>query len=397
MLVDAPPRPPSQGQPTRDDPEALIEEARRRARRRRLRYAAAAAAFAAVVLAAFAFAGGGGSHSPQAPADAARPAQVSRQVAHANGLLAVLPQDPTDRDALAVVNPDGSGLRRLTDCPGRAGDCWFVWYGWSPDGKRLAFLAGHVGVAVTASNLFLYVVNADGSALQRLGRCGNCGGDDFSWSPDGRRIVLAADDGLRIVDVVTGAQRRLGSLGQNPAWSPDGSRIAYTSGNQVLMIARDGSGLQRTAAVGEAVQDVAWSPDGTRIAFDGVDKIYVVGADGSNLRLLRSGPPGSGPGTPSWSPDGSRIVFFDTPRGPGGYIASVWVMRPDGTDQQRLYESGCCVGQWSPPVWSPDGTKIAIAGDDTANILIVDTTGHREHTLTGRGPALAWQPLRAGG
>src|SRR5689334_24086262 len=35
-----------------------------------------------VVLAAFAFAGGGGSHSPQAPADAARPAQVSRQVAH---------------------------------------------------------------------------------------------------------------------------------------------------------------------------------------------------------------------------------------------------------------------------------------------------------------------------
>src|SRR5262249_10157341 len=157
---------------------------------------------------------------------------------------------------------DGSGFRRLTDCQGRAGDCYFVWYAWSPDGTQLAFLAGHVGGAVTASNLFLYVVNADGTAVRRLARCGNCGaygGDVFSWSRESRQIVLAADDGLRVVDVDSGAQRRLAPLGTSPAWSPDGSRIAYAWSNQLLTIKPDGSGLQRVAVVGGDVENAAWS------------------------------------------------------------------------------------------------------------------------------------------
>lgn len=396
MVVDAPPRPPSQEHRVRDEPEALIEEARRRTRRRRLRYVSAALTVVAVVVAGFAFTEGGGSHSPRAAEDPA-PSAPASQVAHANGVLAIVDQSPLDRNTLAVVNPDGSGFRRLTECPGGP-DCSFVWYEWSPDGKQLAFLAGNMGGAVSSSNLFLYVITADGTGLRRLARCGDCGwhgGPLLSWSPESRQIVLAADDGLRVVDVDIGAQRRLTRAGGKPAWSPDGSRIAYAWSNQLFTIKPDGSVQKRVAVAGPEIDDAAWSPDGTRIAFDAVDKIYVVDADGSHLRLLVSGPPGGGPGTPSWSPDGSRIVFFDTPHSHRGYTASVWVMRPDGTDRRRLYHSGCCVGQWSPPVWSPDGNAVAVGGDETNNILVVDTRGHHQHTLAGRGPALAWQPLPA--
>jgi hypothetical protein len=50
-------------------------------------------------------------------------------------------------------------------------------------------------------------------------------------------------------------------------------------------------------------------------------------------------------------------VFFNTPGEPGGYVAEVWTMNADGSDQQRLYRSGCCIGAWAAPIWSPDGRR----------------------------------------
>ncbi len=53
------------------------------------------------------------------------------------------------------------------------------------------------------------------------------------------------------------------------------------------------------------------------------------------------------------SPDGSRVAFLK-----GG--GDLWTMKPDGTDQKRLFQS------WNEPDydWSPDGRWIAYALDD---------------------------------
>jgi TolB protein len=386
MVVTTPPKPPETQEPN----ALVIKEACRRRRQRRLRYTAAALLVGAITLAAVVVGSGHG----RSAVHGTTAASASGRTRQGNGLIAVLSQDPLSRNTLGVVHADGSGWRRLTGCPRTSGDCYFVWYAWSPHGKRLAFLAGHLGGAVTATNLSLYVIDADGTARRRLAHCGVCadGGDEFSWSPDGNTIAYAAGDGLRVVNVDTGAERRLWSTGVNPAWSPDGSRIAFAAPDALYTIRPDGSDAKRIAFT-PYVADPAWSPDSSQIAFDGGDRIHVVDADGSRLRLLLAGSRGSGPGKPAWSPDGTQIAYFSTPRNRTCYTPSVWLIRPDGSSRRQLYHSRGCVGQWSPPTWSPDGKAIALGGDDTQNILIVDTEGHHEHTLSGRGPALAWQPV----
>lgn len=64
-------------------------------------------------------------------------------------------------EEIYVVNPDGTGRRRLTDIPGA--DHWPP--AWSPEGDRIAFTSdGTKGVGE------IYLMNADGSGLTRLTR-----------------------------------------------------------------------------------------------------------------------------------------------------------------------------------------------------------------------------------
>jgi Tol biopolymer transport system component len=389
-----------------DAQEALIEEARRRARRRQVRYGASALAVGAIALAVFGFSHRGGSGAGQSGESAApsAPAPISLLPARANGLLTIEDRnslDVTNPDTLFVVNADDSGLRPLTRCQGTTpGDCAFGAYAWSPDGTRLAFLSGHIGGALTRSNLFLFVVNSDGTGSRRLARCGACdSGQNPSWSPDSRKIVFATPN-LHIVSVVTGAQRWLGVSGVNPVWSPGGTRIAFGLGNALYSIKPDGSGLAQLASTAGEIGHPAWSPDGTRIAFDTPDEMYVVDADGSNLRSLLAGSPASGPNYPSWSPRGTLILFESTPRSAGGYTAEVWVVKPDGSGRRRLYRSQCCDGLWSPPIWSPDGRAIAVGmsvytanGITRKGILVMDAQGNHRRRVFGNPDAIAWQSI----
>jgi Tol biopolymer transport system component len=304
--------------------------------------------------------------------------------------------------------PDGTRKHLLTTCPAPRGDCYFGSFSWSPDGRYVAFLAGHVGVAVTPTNLWLYVVRANGAGLLRLARCGNCSTlENVSWSPDSRRVALATEDGLYAVDVTSGTQAPLGGPspsvqgGSVAAWSPGGTRIAFAVGGDLYSVNADGSGLGRitavtggiTAGAGD-IADPQWSPDGTRIVFDTQDRIYVVDADGSHLKLLLSGSLGSGPGVPSWSPDGRRILYFYTPRGPNNFSGEVWSMKPDGSARRRIYFAGCCVGQWVPPIWSPDGRRVALSGaTDTDGVVVMDANGAHRRTVLDTSSAVAWQPL----
>jgi hypothetical protein len=57
-------------------------------------------------------------------------------------------------EALDVVNPNGA-RRRVVHCPAAITSCEITGYAWSPNGKRLAFLRGHAGGAITVSDLSL--------------------------------------------------------------------------------------------------------------------------------------------------------------------------------------------------------------------------------------------------
>lgn len=247
---------------------------------------------------------------------------------------------------------------------------------WSPDGKRVAYLASD-GV---------YVMNADGSAKVRIARA--AGAEDVpSWSPNGRLLALTVGAGdsngetnVVVVAVVGERAVRVIGGGSDPAWSPNGSLLAYVTGRispaegRLVVAAADGANATAIATSEEMIETPAWSPDGTQIAYvlrprnpNRVPTLWIVPSTGGDPRRIGD----VAAETPRWSPDGSTIVFRRGGVGSCGYkigcdaegrpcsdpcvqLTSLYTIRRDGTSQRRLTQ-----GVDHGAQWSTDGTRIA--------------------------------------
>lgn len=226
-----------------------------------------------------------------------------------------------------------------------------------------------------------------------------CAGITFAQTPPLRangKIAFTSDrDGNREIYVMnpdgTGLTRLTNNniLDDHSAWSPDGKKIAFLSQNAsgafaIFVMNGDGAGkteitpvnyLPRSTWNGFDVWEMSWSPDGTQLIFPNVNSnpaaLMIVNADGSNRRNLTNGL------YPAWSPDGSKILFM---RYHGGVPFSLHTIRPDGDDLQNITPAPLPANYSvfdSPPIWSPDGRKIAFTATDFANseIYIANTNG----------------------
>ena len=417
MTVTAPPRPPRPGDPVdRDELEALvralIEEARRRARRRRLMYAAVAATVALAGVAAFVVS----DRAAQSQLNPAQPAaRPSLGAAAAEAKIAFLSDVPKARlpkgvrwqGELYVMNPDGSGMRRLARFASA-----FPRPTWSPDGRMIAFerRLGPIGAPPPGNGQCrvchweIFVMNADGSGQRNL--TGNAGGGFPVWSPDGQQIAFSRDNGfipnLYVMNVDGSGQRR---VTQDPihvwgaSWSPDGQRLTFSSGVQgnpgrwnIYVVNVDGSGQQQLTR--DAGQDPAWSPDGQRIAFTSIRRnerpgrprwltlLHVVNADGSERRELAR--QSNSDASFSWSPDGQRIAFVSDRDGND----EVYVVNVDG-GLRNLTRNPARDGH---PVWSTDGRTVGFVSNRGGNrdIYVMNADGTRQRNLTRGLPQPAW-------
>jgi Tol biopolymer transport system component len=72
-------------------------------------------------------------------------------------------------------------------------------------------------------------------------------------------------------------------------------------------------------------------------------------------------------------------------------------MKADGSDRRRLYRGSCCVGEWQPPIWSPDGRWIAFSGaTETSGVVVMDARGTHRRRLLALSSFVAWQPRSRG-
>jgi TolB protein len=273
-----------------------------------------------------------------------------------------------------VVEPDGSGLRKLATKP--VGDNFPAW---SPDGKRLAFEASQ---DPSDSNIDIYVMNADGSGVKRITE--ERTHDRMpAWSPDGTKIAFS------MVDM----SRRFSSASASSSATsiPDNSNE-----NGIYTIRVDGTGLRQLTHEAED-EYPAWSPDGKTIAFNRLTKtsggIYTVNSDGGGSRKLTEPPEGFWDSKPSWSPDGTSIAFT---RGAEGR-PDVFTMNADGTHLRKL--TGKTEGAYSPD-FSPDGKRIVFIGwegGDKLAVMNADGTDVQRLTPDSKGivneHAPDWQPI----
>src|SRR5260221_81451 len=93
-----------------------------------------------------------------------------------------------------------------------------------------------------------------------------------AWSPDGKRLASASNDGtVQVWDAADGGHvytyRGHADHVNAVPWSPDGKRLASGSDDDTVQVwdAADGGHVYTYRGHADAVWGVAWSPDGTRI------------------------------------------------------------------------------------------------------------------------------------
>lgn len=169
------------------------------------------------------------------------------------------------------------------------------------------------------------MVNPDGSGFRELTNGPNNNGFP-SMSPDGRRFVYRTfgpeGEGLRIMDVDTKKVTTLSNGYDNfPLWSPRGDLIMFSRQAQgdyeIYTIKPDGTGVRRLTHTRGNDAHMAWSPDGERIVFASTrlgfkdemtytdapqpyGEIFVMRADGSGLEQITDNQWEEG--TPAWQP-----------------------------------------------------------------------------------------------
>ena len=274
-----------------------------------------------------------------------------------NGSIAFTTFYLDGNENIYAIEPDGTGLRRLTADTGFDDDA-----AWSPNGRRIAFASNRAHPANACEGLNpgcdydIYVMNADGNNVKRLTST-PASDRDPAWSPDGRRIVFSStrDD--------------VGGSGE------------FVNAELYVMNA-DGTAQTRITNDPGVDHQAAWSPDGTSIAFrrascefNCIPHIYKVAPDGSGLTQLTNG----GDRMPNWAPDGSKIVFE---REVGG--AHFFTMNPDGSQQSIIS------GEHSGPAWSPNGLRIAYAYPGIGHMNVDGSGGTTINTSGGEKPD--WQP-----
>jgi serine/threonine protein kinase len=228
----------------------------------------------------------------------------------------------------------GSEARRLT-----SDDTDDLAPSWSPDGRWIAYLRGHVGdtpavYLVSALDGTSRPVTAIRAARIETGWLRGAPASQITWAPDSRAVIFARAEqsgdagGLQLARIDGSGSRALTSTAlptvhRDPALSPDGRRLAYSACAGVIYAPCDVYVLELDANQNPqpparrltqhdlTVVGLAWTRDGEDLVFGGarfdLTHLWRVPADGSapptRIELGRRGL------SPAIATSGDRLAF----------------------------------------------------------------------------------------
>ena len=167
-----------------------------------------------------------------------------------------------------TINPDGSGLTRITKSSGAHYPIW------SPDGATMAF-----SEIVDQQTAFMFRVREpwDGQTPVRIEKPSGGSWRASSWSPDGKLLAGVATRGnapvgVLVYEIESKSFHRVADAGREPFWLSDNRRLLFTTTPGTVAVAD-----WRTSKVREV-----WSHD------EGALELQSVSADGRQLFFRRN-------------------------------------------------------------------------------------------------------------
>lgn len=328
----------------------------------------------------------------------------------------------TYRAALWIAGSDGSHPRQLTSGSSRDHHPR-----WSPDSRSIAFVSNRPPVlpAVVADDVGqaaepesskprdqVWTIRIDGGeAAQRSNHPG--GAASPAWSPDGTSIVFVAADPVAETDDFTGPSA-IGPIADERvihdiSYRFDGRGFLEKYKHLWIVSLEEGTARQLTS--GDANDDApAWSPDGTRVAFTSnrsADRrsswnrsaVYIANvADGA---VTAVSPEDAQFSTPVWSPDGGKVAFLGHLGTGSATNDSVWTVAADGanltnhteTKDLSFGDSGMSdvhAGSYGAPRWRDDRTLLVLASESgQTQVYRVGTSSTKVEQVTSGAHRIA--------
>jgi Tol biopolymer transport system component len=282
---------------------------------------------------------------------------------------------------------------------------------WSPDSSH---------IFLSASGQMLEISIDDGSS-RTLAK-----GERFALSPNGLWVAVSRWWEIDVVSVADGSSRRVGGSAELGAlsWSPNSDKIAFMTrtdtydDNTLAVVNYDGTESKYLGFHLDA--GIIWSRDGKRILYSKMDPergggVWWISPDGSARGRVSDVLDDNEPYLEPWRPIDLGSIVGSCRTGPDDYAC----LSPDGAsealvvpDSKALTIKDVASGvtreikldglevESDLPVWSNDGTRIALHVTDSNGyaLYVVDVaTGEAQHVADDArsgdyGESIAWSP-----
>lgn len=301
-------------------------------------------------------------------------------------------QAPDGAGILLLADADGDSERELLREPAGITDMTVA-----PDGSQAL-----ITVSRSAERSALLLVNLDDGSTRPLVDSPDVSASMAAWSPNGSLIAFerrAVQDGAIDDPAIWLAQpdgtsfgpvTESGQVGLAPAWSPDGSRLAFTeTTSQTVTIYAFTSVFQTFP--NSSGEPVAWSPDSAALIYTSSTGMLWRADLASGQHAPLSPQQRGSEQQPAWSPDGAWVALVrqENPTA----ASTLWLMRPDGSDQQPLPHPGDASA--SQPDWSPDSQQLVFlrtGSDGSSTAWVLDRANDEQRPVAQDVAQLVWVP-----
>ncbi|CAG0985051.1 acylaminoacyl-peptidase [Burkholderiales bacterium] len=270
------------------------------------------------------------------------------------------------RDEIWVLSLRGRLRRRLAEVSTGSDPVW------SPDGRRIAFIAKREGDEVPQ----VYVIDPDGGEARRVTRLAT-GASNLRWFPDGRHVAFISWAWPNLATPEAQA-RRMREQDKDPVKVHASERVSYRYWDHWLSDGRLPR-LYIASVAGGGCRDLLAGTPMSLLWFDPTRELFDISPDGREVALSADFSP-----EPKWGND-TDIVILDVASGK-------WKNLTAGNKRGN-----------SEPRYSPDGLHLAYLAcnyrrslDDQARIVLRERRGGATRLLAAewdRAPThLRWAP-----